>query len=126
MRWKPRGRTWSRKRRMNSCGASVMTRLPLRTIAAVVFVAEGDAGLVERNQTPVRDGDPVGIAREIGEYGLGAGERWLGVDPDPLLPDCGEVTQERAAVGETGLGAEEGKASGSMQLDQSGEEQAAE
>src|SRR6202521_2196305 len=27
--------------------------LPLRTIAAVVFVAEGDAGLVERNQTLV-------------------------------------------------------------------------
>jgi len=51
--------------------------LPLGTIAAVVLVAEGDAGLVERNQTPVRDGDPVGIAREIGEHGLGAGERRL-------------------------------------------------
>ena len=46
--------------------------LPLRTIAAVVLVAEGDAGLVERNQTVIRDGDPVGVAREIGEDGLGA------------------------------------------------------
>ena len=86
--------------------------LPLGTIAAVVLVAEGDAGLVERNQTPVRDGDPVGIAREIGEHGLGAGERRLGIDHEPLLPDCGEVTQEKAAVGETGLGAEEGKSPG--------------
>jgi hypothetical protein len=35
------------------------------TIAAVVLIAEGDAGLVARDQTPIGDGDPVGIAREI-------------------------------------------------------------
>src|SRR5271156_6831922 len=86
--------------------------LSLRTIAAGVFVAEGDAGLVERNQTLVRDGDPVGVAREIGEHGLWAGERRLGVDHPPLLPDRREVTQETAAVGEIGLGAEEGQSSG--------------
>src|SRR5271163_1741429 len=100
--------------------------LPLGTIAAVVFVAEGDAGLVERNQTLVRDGDPVGVAREIGEHGLGASERRLGIDHPPLLPDRSEVTQETALVGETGLGAEEGKLSGPVELDQPGEEQAAE
>jgi hypothetical protein len=100
--------------------------LPLGTIAAVVLVAEGDAGLVERNQTPVRDGDPVGIAREIGEHGLGAGERRLGIDHEPLLPDCGEATQEQAAVGETCLGAEEGKSPSLIEFDQLGEEQAAE
>src|SRR5271169_3267300 len=83
--------------------------LPLGTIAAVVFVAEGDAGLVERNQTPVRDGDPVGVARKIGERSLGAGERRLGIDHEALLPERSEVTQENAVVGETGLGAEEGK-----------------
>ena len=54
--------------------------LPLRTLAAVVFVAEGDAGLVVGDQTLIGDGDPVGVAREIGEHGLGAGERRLGVD----------------------------------------------
>ena len=85
--------------------------LPLGTIAAIVLVAEGDAGLVERDQAPVGDGDPVGIAREIGEHGLGAGERRLGIDHEALLPDRGEVTQEKAAVGETGLRAEEGKSS---------------
>src|SRR5271167_1469435 len=75
--------------------------LPLRTIAAVVFVAEGDAGLVERNQTLARDGDPVGVAREIGEHPRGTGERRLGIDHPPLLPDRSEVTQETALVGET-------------------------
>src|ERR1700679_2173421 len=70
--------------------------LPLWTIAAVVFVAEGDAGLVERDQTPIRDGDPMGVAREIGEHGLRAGERWLGIDHPSLLPDRGKMTQEQA------------------------------
>src|ERR1700722_18582376 len=77
--------------------------LPLRTIAAVVFVAEGDAGLVERKQALVRESDPMGVAREIGEHGLRAGERRLGVDHPPLLPDRSKMTQERAVVGETGL-----------------------
>ena len=78
--------------------------LPLRTIAAVVFVAEGDAGLVERDQTPVRNGDPVGVARKIREHGLGAGERRSGIDHPSLLPDPGDLTQETVAVSETGLG----------------------
>ncbi len=111
---------------MNSCGASVMTTLPLGTIAAVVLVVEGHAVCVERDQTPVRDGDPVGIAREIGEHGVGAGERRLGVDHEPLLPDCGEVTRKNSTITEISLGAEEGKSSGCVELDQPGEEQAAE
>ena len=100
--------------------------LPLGTIAAVVLVADGDAGFVERDQAPVRDSDPVGIAREIGEHGLGAGERRLGIDHEPLVPDPSEVTQKNATVGETSLGAEEAKSSGRVELDQPGEEQAAE
>src|SRR6202049_3855487 len=100
--------------------------LPLRTIAAVVLVAEGDAGLVVCNQTPVGDGDPVGVAREIGEHSLGAGERWLGIDHPALLPDPSEMTQEQAVIGETGPGAEEGKLSGHMEFDSPGDEHAAE
>src|SRR5271157_343806 len=99
--------------------------LPLGTIAAIVLVAEGDAGLVERDQAPVGDGDPVGVVREIGEHSLGAGERRLGIDHEPLLPGRSEMTQEDATIGETGLGAEEGKSSGPVALDQPGEEQAA-
>lgn len=39
--------------------------LPIGTVAAVVLVTEGDAGLFERDQATVRDGHPVGIARQI-------------------------------------------------------------
>ena len=38
--------------------------LPFGTVAAIVLVAEGDSILVERDQTSVRDGDAMGIARE--------------------------------------------------------------
>ncbi len=58
--------------------------LPLRAIAAIILVAEGDARLVEGEQPPVRDGDAVRIAREIGQHRFGAGERRLGVAPQRL------------------------------------------
>ena len=45
--------------------------LPVGAVAAIVLVAEGDAGLVESDKPPVRDGDTVGVAREIGEHRLG-------------------------------------------------------
>ena len=61
-------------------GAERHDLLAVRAIAAIILVAEGDAGLVEGEQPPVRDGDAVGVAREIGEHGFGAGEGWLGVD----------------------------------------------
>jgi hypothetical protein len=53
--------------------------LPLWTLAAVVFVAEGDAGPVVGDQTLIGDGDAVGVAREIGEHGFGAVERRKGM-----------------------------------------------
>ena len=37
----------------------------------VVLPSEGDAGVVERNQTAVGDGDTVGMAREIGSTASG-------------------------------------------------------
>ena len=39
--------------------------LPVAAVAAVVFIAEGDASFVEGDQAAVRDCDPVGIARQI-------------------------------------------------------------
>jgi len=54
--------------------------LPLRTLPTVVFVAEGDAGIVVGDQTLIGDRDPVGVTREIGEHSLGAAERRLGID----------------------------------------------
>ena len=94
MRWKPRGRTWSQEAAVELVRREGHDALPLGTIAAVILVAEGDAGLVEHNQTPVRDGDPVGMAREIGEHGLGA-ENGGSIDHEPLRPDGSEVTQKK-------------------------------
>ena len=59
--------------------------LPVAALAAVVLVAEGDTGLVERDQTTVRDGHPVRIAREIGKNRLRSREGRLGIN-DPTLP----------------------------------------
>jgi len=39
---------------------------------AIVLVADGDAGLVKRDQAPVRDGDAVRVVRQIGQHGLGS------------------------------------------------------
>ena len=58
--------------------------LALGLAAAVVLVAEGDAGLVEGDQPAVRNGDPVGIARQICQDRLGPGKGRLCLD-HPLL-----------------------------------------
>ena len=55
--------------------------------AAIVFVAERHAGLVEAEEPPVRDGNPVRVAREIGQHRLRPGEGRLGIDHPALLPD---------------------------------------
>ncbi len=39
--------------------------LPGAAVAAVIFEAEGDACVVEAEEPAVRDGDPVGVARQI-------------------------------------------------------------
>ena len=53
---------------------------PVAAFDAVVLPFERDAGFVECEEPRVGDGDAVGIAREIGEHGLGSGEGSLGVD----------------------------------------------
>src|ERR1051325_776929 len=60
--------------------------MPRPPVAAVVLVAEAHAALVEADQPAVRDGDPVGVAGEIGEHRLRPGEGRLGVDEPVLLP----------------------------------------
>jgi hypothetical protein len=53
-----------------------------RVLAA--FRTEADAVLVERNESMVRDADPVRVSTEIPEDLFGSGERTLGVD-HPVL-----------------------------------------
>lgn len=58
--------------------------LPIAAVTAVILVAEGDVRFVERDQTTVRDGDPVGIA-QIGKHCLRPRKGRLGID-DPAFP----------------------------------------
>ena len=109
---------------MNSAASSVMVLSRSRQHGPVVLPFEGHALLVERDQPRV--GDAVGVAREIGENGLGSGEGPLGVD-DPLGPARSrEDGVEGALVGERGEIAEEGEAASHMQGREPFEKQAAE
>ena len=45
--------------------------LPVGDGAAVILIAEGDLLAVEPDDAAVRDGNPVGVAREIGKHRLG-------------------------------------------------------
>ncbi len=81
-------------------GTECHDALPVGAIAAIILVAECDAGLVEGEETSVRDGDPVRIAREVGEHRFGAGEGRLGVDDPAFIADRREVAQEGPPVGE--------------------------
>lgn len=72
--------------------------LPLGIVAAVVFVARGDPSLVEGDEAPVRDGDAMGIARQIGEHGPRPGEWRLGVDDPAGLPGRGETRGEARSI----------------------------
>jgi len=49
-------------------------------VVAVVFPGEADLTIVEPPQPAVGDGDAMGVAAQIGQHLLGAGERTLGVD----------------------------------------------
>lgn len=53
--------------------------LSLGAAAAVILVPERDLAVLEGEESPVRDGDAVGVSRQIGEHGLRPGERRLGV-----------------------------------------------
>ena len=55
---------------------------PVRVFDPVVLPLEGDALLVERNETRIRNGDAMSVARQVGKHGRRSGERPLGVD-DP-------------------------------------------
>src|ERR1700687_5573623 len=54
--------------------------LATTTFGAIVFPSEGDTGVVAGGEPAVGNGDAVGIARQIGQYGLWPPERALGID----------------------------------------------
>src|ERR1700688_2207709 len=54
--------------------------LAIASFSAIGLPSEGHAVAVAGNQSAVGDGDAVGIARQIGKYGLWPAERALGID----------------------------------------------
>ena len=78
-------------------------RISAGAIDPVVLDLERDAVLVECDQAAVRDGDAVRVARQIGEHGLRARERALGVDEPALLAERGEQRRERLGIGQMGV-----------------------
>ena len=92
---------------MNSAALSVNGLEPVAAFDPVVLPLEVDARLVERDQPRVRDGDAMGVAREVGENGRGSS-----VD-DPFGPARSrEDGVEGGLVGKGREIAEEGEAAG--------------
>ncbi len=81
--------------------------LAVRAIAAVILVAERDTMLVECDQPTVRDGDAMGVSRQIGEHRFRPGERWLGVDDPTLLAERCQVTEEGTSLAQADAATEE-------------------
>ena len=111
---------------MNSAGVERHGLEPVAAFDPVVLPFEGDAGFVERDEPGVRDGDAVGVAREIGEHGLRSGEGPLGEDHPLGAAQRRERGVEGALVGERREVAEEGEAAGCVQRREAVEEEAAE
>jgi hypothetical protein len=79
---------------------------------AVVLVREGHAVLVSGNQAPVRDRNPVRVAREVGQYGSGPGKWALGIDEPLGLSERRQESGERIRIGEMRMLAKEAQLAG--------------
>src|SRR6516164_7665036 len=49
-------------------------------VGTIIFVVERDTVLVERNQSAIRDGNTVGVARQIGKHRLRSAEMGILVE----------------------------------------------
>ena len=90
---------------MNSWVSSVIT--PYRSFEAVILPFEGDALVIERDQAAVRDGDAVGIAREIAQYFRGSPEWTFAVDHPVTVTQRLQIGREGSCIGECGVLSEE-------------------
>ncbi len=76
-------------------------------VSPVVLPAERDTTCVQCQEARVRDRDPVGVAREISEDGLGSCEGALGVDDPLALTERCEPIGEDSGIGQIDVLAEE-------------------
>src|SRR5665213_4304160 len=97
--------------------------LALFALAAIILETEADAFFVERDQSPVRDGDAMRVPRQISEHGFGAAGRRLGIDHPLHLADRSQVAEEGTPINQARLIAAEVQPPGVMKFDQLREEE---
>ena len=99
--------------------------LPVRPMPTIILVAKGHARFIKGDEPAVRDGNAVGVAREIGKFRRWTSERRLGVEDPILFSKWRDIAQERTPLVQRGSVAEELYPVGKMKLDQLGQEQPA-
>ena len=88
--------------------------MPGAALGAVILAFECDAGAVAGKEAAVGDGDAVGVARQIGQHGLGAAEGAFAVN-HPFDPArWRQIFSEGDTVREFGVRAKELQAPGGM------------
>jgi hypothetical protein len=88
--------------------------------------AERDAAVVEGDEAPVGETDPVRVAAEIPEDLVGPAEGWLGIDVPSHAVEPVAQASEAARVGEGRCGAVEPELAGVVEADEASKELAAE
>ena len=97
---------------------------PITALAAIVFVAESDSALIMSEQSTIGDGDPMGIARQIAQYGIGAGEGTLGVDDPVGALQRHEPVAEGLGIAECAVGFKKAQLIGAVKRLKPAQEQA--
>src|SRR5271155_5669646 len=93
---------------------------------SIVLVFEADSVFVEREQPAVGDGNAMGVAGQISQYGLGSGEGPFAVDVPSGLAQRRQQGGEGSALGELPLLAEELQLTGGMRSEKLFQHQPAE
>ena len=98
----------------------------LRPLGSIILPGEGDGLVVDADEPTVGDGDPVGIAGEIGEHRHGPGERLLGMNRKVDLVEGLEIGIESRFRGKRLVVVEELETTIGMSLFEAFENQASE
>ena len=72
-------------------------------LGPVILPFESDALAVEGDEPAVGNGDPVSVARQVGEHCVRSAKRPLGIDHPFELAQCGKPGFEGCRLGEGGL-----------------------
>src|SRR6202521_2243031 len=75
---------------------------PARAANAIVLPAERNRAVVGCNEAAVRDGDAMGVTREIAQHLLRSCEWGFTIDHPLDAPQRGDETLERSFVGKSG------------------------